>query len=40
MANETPETGDRLNFLKNLITKTKSIDATRLTAAALFSKPC
>jgi len=39
MANETPETGDRLNFLKNLITKTKSIDATRLTAAALFSKP-
>ena len=39
MANETPETGDRLNFLKNLVTKTKSIDATRLTAAALFSKP-
>jgi len=38
MANETPETDDRLNFLKKLITKTKSIDPTRLTAAALFSK--
>jgi beta-glucuronidase len=38
MANETPETEDRLNFLKKLITKTKSIDPTRLTAAALFSK--
>jgi beta-glucuronidase len=38
VANETPETEDRLNFLKKLITKTKSIDATRLTAAALFSK--
>lgn len=38
VANETPETEDRLNFLKKLITKTKSIDPTRLTAAALFSK--
>lgn len=38
MANETPEGEDRLNFLKKLIDKTKSIDPTRLTAAALFSK--
>jgi beta-glucuronidase len=38
MANETPETEDRLSFLKKLIEKTKSIDSTRLTAAALFSK--
>lgn len=38
MANETPETEDRLKFLKKLIDKTKSVDDTRLTAAALFSK--
>ena len=39
MANETPETAPRLKFLKQLIDKTRSIDPTRLTAAALFSKP-
>jgi beta-glucuronidase len=38
VANETPETEPRLVFLKKLIEKAKSIDPTRLTAAALFSK--
>ena len=38
MANETPETEPRLDFLKKLLVKTRSEDPTRLTAAALFSK--
>ncbi len=38
VANETPETEPRLVFLKRLISKTKSTDSTRLTAAAVFSK--
>ena len=38
MANETPETEPRLTFLKKLLAKTRSLDSTRLTSAALFAK--
>ncbi len=35
MANETPQTQDRLNFLRSLADKTREIDGTRLISAAL-----
>ena len=37
VANETPNNEARLNFLKKLLTKTRSLDPTRLTAAACFA---
>ncbi|GMN05042.1 glycoside hydrolase family 2 protein [Croceitalea sp. MTPC5] len=38
LANETPNTDERLVFLKKIAAKTKSLDSTRLLSAALFKQ--
>lgn len=39
VANETPASEARTEFLKSLITTAKSLDPTRLTTAAMFMRP-